>query len=538
MFPFRRKSFEPAGTAEAPPRLMPAIGRYTALNWAQRHPRLCYAALILVAAVYGYFFAIYGRYLLVYLLYPLVPLMLGVIWLLPDTGRAPVKTLSRLLMTFAVALLCWPDYLAFALPGLPWVTAIRLVTVPMAVLLLISLSISKVFRDELKDTLDAAPWMWRAYLAFMAMGVVTLPLSSNVAMSLNKLVVAQLVWTAIFFTSVYVFRNPRTVRFFAVMVWLIILFHIPVVFYEFTYHKLPWAGRIPSFLVVEDERIQKMLAGGVARSSTGIYRTQSKFTTPLGLGEFLALTTPFIVHYMMTARWLVIRFAAFLMLPAIFWVVMNCDSRLAVIGFFLTILLYILVWSVLRWRNNPRGLLGPALMMAYPALLAAFLALSLVWRRLEVMVWGGGAQQASTEARKAMYREGIPLVFKNPIGNGMGQGAEALGFRNPAGVLTIDTYYMVVALEYGVIGFIAFYGMIIYGIFKSGEAVYYSRDKTTAWLAPIGIALCNFLIIKSVFSQQENHPLVFMLLGMVVALVARERAMKAKVGSGAVASDA
>jgi hypothetical protein len=31
----------------------------------------------------------------------------------------------------------------------------------------------------------------------------------------------------------------------------------------------------------------------------------------------------------------------------------------------------------------------------------------------------------------------------------------------------------------------------------------------------------NFFVIKSVFSQQDNHPLVFMMLGMVVALVWR-----------------
>ena len=68
MFPFRRKSFEPAAAAEAPPRRLPAIGRYTALNWAQRHRRLCYAALILFAAVYGYYFAIYGRFLLVFII--------------------------------------------------------------------------------------------------------------------------------------------------------------------------------------------------------------------------------------------------------------------------------------------------------------------------------------------------------------------------------------------------------------------------------------------------------------------------------------
>lgn len=518
MFPFRRKDLQPAGMAAAPVAPTVPIGRYTGLTWARRHRRLCYSALILFGLVYGYYFAIYGRYFLVYLLYPLVPLMLGVVWLLPDTGQAPVTLLRRLLFTFMVALLCWPDYLAFALPGLPWITAIRLITVPMAVLLLISLSASKIFRNEMKETLAAAPWIWWLYAAFMAMGVVTLPLSGEITASLNKLTVSQLAWTTIFFVSVWVFRDPRKVSLFGVVLWMIVLFQLPIVLYEIRHQLLPWAGRIPWFLVVEDENIQKLLSGANARSAGGIYRVQSKFTTPLGLGEFLALATPFVIHQMMWARLLFVRLAAAVTIPLIFYIVMNCDSRLAVIGFFMSMLLYVLAWGVMRWRSNDRSLFGPAVVIAYPALFSAFIALSLVWRRLEVMVWGGGAQQASTEARKTMYREGIPMVLKNPIGHGMGQGAEVLGFRNPAGTLTIDTYYMAVALEYGVIGFVAFYGMVGYAIYKCGRWIYDAPSRETAWFAPVGIALANFFIIKSVFSQQENHPLAFMLLGIVVAM--------------------
>jgi hypothetical protein len=287
--------------------------------------------------------------------------------------------------------------------------------------------------------------------------------------------------------------------------------------------RSPWAGRIPSFLVVEDEGIQRLLAGTGGRAATGIYRTQSKFTTALGLGEFLALATPFVFHLMITARRFWVRIAAGLTMPIIFYMVLKCDSRLAVIGFFMTILLYVLVWGVVRWRGNRSSLFGPAVVLLYPVLFAAFIGLTFVWRRLEVMVWGGGAQQASTEARKTMYLEGIPLVLKNPIGHGMGQGADALGFRNPAGVLTIDTYFLAVALEYGLIGFCAYYGMILYGIYQSGQTLLYTRSREIAYLAPIGIALCNFFIIKSVFSQQENHPLVFIMLGIIVALVWRSK---------------
>ena len=37
-------------------------------------------------------------------------------------------------------------------------------------------------------------------------------------------------------------------------------------------------------------------------------------------------------------------------------------------------------------------------------------------------------------------------------------------------------------------------------------------------LLPMGVALLNFIVVKSVFSQDSNHPAVFMMLGGVVAL--------------------
>jgi hypothetical protein len=38
---------------------------------------------------------------------------------------------------------------------------------------------------------------------------------------------------------------------------------------------------------------------------------------------------------------------------------------------------------------------------------------------------------------------------------------------------------------------------------------------------PLTISLTNFFVIKSVFSNDDNHPLAFMMMGMIVALVYR-----------------
>ncbi len=495
---------------------------YAGFTALRRHRRLCFIALTLCSLLYGFAYGLFGQYLMLQLTVPLLILTMVVIWLLPDTGRAPTQGMARLIFAFVVALLCWPDYLALALPGLPWITAIRLVCVPLLFLMMISLSTSSGFRADMKAVLSASPMIWKLLATFMVVAGLSIVLSSDIPLSISKFVVAQLAWTTIFFASCYVFLKPGRVMLFAKFLWGIAFYDGLIGLYEAWYSRVPWAGRIPSFLAVEDESVQRILQGAM-RAATGIYRVQAKFTTSLGLAEFLALTIPFLLHIIMTTKSILVRMSGIATIPFLFYIIVKTDSRLGMIGFFMSFLVYLLFWGAIRWRRQSESLFGPAIVIAYPAIFAAFIAATFAIGRLHTMVWGSGAQQFSTDARKMQYAMGIPMVLRNPIGHGIGEGAKTLGFVNLGGDLTIDTYYLAVALEYGVVGFVAFYGMLLLTIYKAGRAALDTRDPEILWLAPIAIALVNFVIIKSVFSQQENHPLVFMMIGMAMALLYRAK---------------
>lgn len=121
------------------------------------------------------------------------------------------------------------------------------------------------------------------------------------------------------------------------------------------------------------------------------------------------------------------------------------------------------------------------------------------------------------------YQEGFAKLLTHPHGYGIGQGAEALGVTNPAGVLTIDTYYVMIALEYGALGAIAYFTFIVGGIVYGAKNIQNITrlDLETEYIIPITISLINFFVIKSIFSNQDNHPVVFMMLGMLAALIHR-----------------
>jgi hypothetical protein len=245
----------------------------------------------------------------------------------------------------------------------------------------------------------------------------------------------------------------------------------------------------------------------------------------LGFAEYLAMTTPFLIHYVMGAFRPIIRAAAFLALPLVFFMILATDTRLGVAGFLLSFVGYAGLWAAVRWKSNRSSVFGPALTLAFPLLFMMFLAATFQVPRLSRMVWGGGEHQASTDARAEQYSEGFRLIARNPFGNGIGMGAETLGFRNPADILTIDTYYLLVALEYGVLGFLIFYAFLILAAAKAGLTLLKARpvDKETLYLMPLTLSLVIFIVIKSVFSVEANHPIIVMIIAAILALVARSK---------------
>lgn len=504
---------------------MPVRAGYVAKEGLRQHRKRLMYLLGFGAVFYGFLYTLYGRFLLLQLLVPLIIMAALVIWLLPDTGRAPRRLIAGFFTAFLIALMAWPDYLAVAIGSLPWVTALRITTVPLAFLMLIALSTSSEFRRSIRETMDEVPLVWKLLVAFALLAFLSIFVSKDPGNSVSKFIVAQLYWTSVFFAACVVFRKPGSMITFSFLIWALVLYVCIIGVLEWRNQAVLWAGHIPNFLKIEDEAVQRILSKK-ARAATGIYRVQSKFTTPLGCAEFLALATPFILHHALNAKRLILRVAAVCTIPLIFHVILLTDSRLGAVGFFMSFLLYILVWALLRWKSDRESLFGPAIVLAYPVIFSGFVTATFFIGRLRAIVWGDGSQQFSDQSRKEQFMSGIPKILSTPWGNGIGQGAETLGFHNRAGVLTIDTYYLLVGLEYGVMGFFVYYGMILACIAYGWKALMKARDQEMLLLAPLTIALINFFIIKSIFSQQENHPLIFAMMGAVAAMVFRMNASR------------
>ncbi len=479
--------------------------------------------LLLFCLIYGFAFALLAPFILVPFAVPIVFLLLLIIWAMPDAA-APVATLNFFFFAFFIGLLVWPNYLSISLPGLPWISIIRLTVFPMTLVLLYCVSVSRDFREKMGSVLNTTPVLWKALALFICIQTISIGFSSSPLQSVNKYIVDQTEWTAIFFSCCFLFLTPGRATKWVFCLWGIALFVGVIGIWEKRLGYIPWRNHIPSIFVIDDPAVQIFLAG-TQRSYTGIHRVQSVFTTSLGLSEYMAYTLPFVVHFLRREFGWKLRAAAALTIPFIGYVIFLTGSRLGVVGGLVTLMAYIFIWAWRQRREDKKNPFWTGIVACYPLIFAVAVASTFFVGRIRARVWGTGSAQFSTQSRTEQYHLGIPKILSHPWGYGIAQAGRALGFVDASGFGTIDTYYLWIVLEYGVIGFLVYYGMMLFAVYTAGKSALSPQPlkSENALLIPIAVTLLNFIVIKSVFSQEDNHPIIFMLLGMLAALTWRMR---------------
>ncbi len=479
-------------------------------------------AQVAAAAAYGFAAVALPPQMLFVLILPVVVCLLAALWLMPDRGVFPQTAVQRSYRILFILSFIWPSYIAIVLPGLPWLTPTRIALFATSFLFLYSVSTSGQLRRHLGVVARASPLLWAAFLLWEGSMFVTVPFSHTLAPTFKLLIDNQLRLAGVFFVGCVVFaRRGYSTR---TVVWLLVLAVICALdgFVEDKLEFPPWANHIPSFMRVDDATLANVL-GRQARSADGLYRVRGPYGNSLIFAEFLAMCMPFVLHWTLTARTLLRRVATAVAGLMIFGAIVITQSRLGLVGTMVAVATYVPLWAYRQWRADRTSLIGPTILFGAPLVALAMFGVVLSSHTLRTRVLGGGAQQASTEARNQQMRLAIPKVLANPIGHGLGQSGSALGFYNQAGALTVDNYYVTEGLDLGVVGTLGFFGMFVVGA-AIGVRLYLTTDDRETELAGAMSALfAIFLVTKLALSEDNNHPVVFLFLGMLAALFARER---------------
>ncbi|MEI6418064.1 MAG: O-antigen ligase family protein, partial [Sphingomonadales bacterium] len=478
---------------------------------------LLLTGLVAVGVLYGLMAAILPASMLIVPMTPILILSGLCLWMLPDIGPIPVARMQLMLIWYCGLFAAWPGYVALDLPGLPWITPQRIASGLLVLLVLVGVAMSEDFRKRLTTTMNEVPAISRLFWGFWAITTVSLLMTRNPSLSINKYMNNQIFWTMMFVVSAYCFSFKgvalKTSR------WMLIGMLVTVMagLYEARIERVYWIDHLPGFLKVDPDLLEKVMKAQ-NRAGTDIYRVRGTMAASLYYAEYLAMMFPLMLHFVLKTRVFGYRMLLILGMMAMVVVMYLTNARSAMVGLLLTVVIYPFFWVWRGRRRNPGSITSMSILMMYPAGLVAVAMLVLFWPRAHVAVLGGGQHQASSEAREVQWVMGMPKVLKAPLGHGTGTAAEVLGFSNGAGEITIDTYYLSILLEYGLLGlpvFIALFGVPMwYGL----KGFLKSNDEETDLIAPFAIGLFNFLIIKGVLSSEGDLPLAFIFLGIVVGL--------------------
>jgi hypothetical protein len=506
-----------ANSIAARPPILPGYRPWDAAGFMSRHKRKLLVALFVLTFFYSAFFLLVPRALSVPLSFPIVAIWLMIVWALPVREYAPTKILSGLLWAYYAALFLWPNYLAISIPGLPWITVARLFCAPMVAILLVYVSNCGPFRRAMKDYLASSRRIVRLIAAFAAVQFLATFFSPAPFDTVNRMINNQIIWTAVFFVAVWAFRVPGSIERWMRLYLLFAAILCVVAELEVRNQGVLWANSIPSFLVIEDESVQRLLAGVYRLGS--LYRVVATATSPLSLAELLGGATPFLLFALVQYKNLFLRLALIAFDVVLVYCILLTDSRLGLVSMLVGHAAYLLYISYRIYRFSPNSLIRTIPVVVYPLLLTATLAAVLFVGRINNAVIGDGRQQFSDASRATQIEMGLVKIWESPVlGFGAAQGGPKLGFTNAGGVLTIDSYYLSILLDYGFVGFFVFYGLIITAIVQGAKIAIKGTAKENHIAAALSIFLLCFFTTKAVLSQESNHPVMFMALGALVAL--------------------
>lgn len=476
------------------------------------------ALALMLGALFGFVISLFPRDFPV-LVAPIIGVIVIIcVWALPEVKVPPSKWVPRILVLVAFLIGTWPSYISIILPGIPWINPTRLLLVLAVLAGAISLSISSSAKSILGERFRCCRRIFVAMIILHAAQLASLPLGFSSAIDASKSWVLYQFFTFFTFFLMVVFvpseKSLRAILFCLLAGTLLNGLTGPI---EFRMEQNIWLSLMPDRFIASDPLLQIIAQG--ARRTADMYRTLGVFITALENAEYLAITAPLAIYLVIECRRLWLRALGVAIYILAFVGIFFSGSRLGFVGMLIGTLVYLFIWGFKMWKTKERTILGAATLTLFPAITVTIVGLILTSYRLRVLFLGGGATTHSDQGRLLQWQLGIPIAAESPvIGSGYGTGARQLGVTGPRGNLTIDSYFLSVLLETGLIGLISFASMIIFGVWLAAR-VYSTKTTPGADLgAAIAGGLSAFFFVKMVLSQIDNHAVAYMYLAATVLI--------------------
>ena len=431
--------------------------------------------------------------------------------------RAVSKSIITPLLLMAAALMpLWPVYLHLKFGPAPILTPPRLLFYLITVFWLYDMAASPLRRGQFASALKRSPVLAALVVGFFALNALSVPIAEGSRHAAQEFFRQIIIWFLPFCAFVTYVRDFHAFRRILAAVAVGAGIAGAIAMTEFATGTL-LAAKLAPYVETTEEwlRVTQQI-----KSRDGVFRAQATHTHPLSLGEFLSLCAPLAIAFAIAARGAKRVFWALLFLAIIGGVVAtNARGAMIATTAGLSVAGVVMVFRILR--DNRLFHLRPLVGLAAIFLLAASPGVIVAGQKV-VAGEAGTSAARSSKARLDQIELAWPKIAKRPIGGyGTGRSTVLIGYWGRT--LSVDNYYLSLAVETGIPGAVVFLSIII---LAARQALVRIKTIPRRWgwiMIGFAGAMVAFMTTRSILSQTGNLSFFFPLIGAFIGASAHFR---------------
>ncbi len=444
----------------------------------------------------------------------IVALVAAVVAVLMPAREREINTRPFLymLVAFFAAYVVWPPYVAITLPALPFITPGRALLFALLVGWIFTAATARSIHRRLFERLSLAKTLWISILILIVFEGLAIPYSPEPAMAAKAFLDQGLSLFLPLVVAVTLIDSERDIDLIArVLLIAAVFIGLTVVYEAFTRHNI-FVTYLSKLVSYRAPWLDEILRPSVRMNGT--FRTQGPFTVPLSQAEFFTLLIPFALNAFDSAKNGFARLGAVLMAALFEFAIISADSRTAMVTSVFLIGLYAILRGAMFLRANPKADLKP-LMMLFVAFVVLCVPVALVVMLIKL---GLGETLGEHGTRGAQLALGIPKILIRPfIGYGPDLGGLVLGYR-PDGVnLTIDNYYLSIALDAGLPALLAFIVLLSWMMITALIGALRAPIERGRIYLLFLLYFIGFALVRTTLSQSDNLSLSYIMMGVFAA---------------------
>lgn len=438
----------------------------------------------------------------------LAPVAIAIIAVAPAARAAPKKLVFALMLLAAALLPLWPSYIFFKVGSLPALTPPRILICAVSALWAYDMTFSPWRRAQFLLAVKRSRVVTGLFFALFALGFLSLPFSEGRSIAIPEFARQSFIWLVPYCAVLTYCRRQRE---FAAVMKAFTIGAIPTALIaaaEFASHRL-LANILSPFIADDAEWLRSVQE---IKIRDGAFRAQSTHTHPLSLGEHLAFAAPFAVAFLLNARCFSSRalWGAAFMTFAMAAIATNSRGAVIILVLSIVAMTALLVFRAIKRASASRWRPLAGLACAIGIVASPVAAVS----AYDAVIGKGGVSAAnSTQSRIDQLEMAWPKIMKRPVGGyGSGRSARVLGYWGR--MLTLDNYYLSLALDLGLPGALTFLAMMIaWGLAALKRSAIAHPHLGVIYLACFASAF-SIAISRSIISQTGNLSIIFMMMAV------------------------